>query len=175
MAPIAAPVLTRALIERENTDPQLAQRIATLAEGSYRTALQLIQHNTTDFLTDLREWMNAIFLGDALKMQKWIDQMAGAKTGRETQKQFLRYFINLLEYALRLQHLTPGQVHMAEDEKEFILRLNKRTDFFQLKEIIGLLDNACYHIERNANSKILFHALSIQLQYIFAKQPLPLR
>jgi DNA polymerase-3 subunit delta' len=63
---------------------------------------------------------------------------------------------------------------MAEDEKEFLIRLNKRADFFQLKEIIRLLDNACYHIERNANSKILFHALSIQLQYIFAKQPLPL-
>lgn len=174
ITPLAASALTQALIERKNIDQQQAQRIATLAEGSYRTALQLTQHNTTDFLTYLREWMNAIFLGNALKMQKWIDHTAGAKTGRETQKQFLRYFINLLEYALRLQHLAPEQVQMAEDEKEFIMRLNKRADFFQLKEIIRLLDDACYHIERNANSKILFHALSIQLQYIFAKQPLPL-
>ena len=89
------------------------------------------------------------------------------KLGREKQKQFLRYFNHLLEQAVRLRVLdeTAGQL-MPEREKDFANRLNKIAGIEQQQAIIEELDKAAYYIERNANGKMLFHALTIKLYHI---------
>ena len=46
---------------------------------------------------------------------------------------------------------------------DFALRLNKLCDISQQYAIVQELDKAAYYIERNANAKILFHALTIKL------------
>jgi len=166
--------IKEALMDKAGADESRAYRVAALAEGSYREALQLMQHTTDNMLEMLRQWLNAIILVKPLALQDWIEYVASPKMGREKQKQFLRYFINLIEHALRLQYLDPAMLQFPEDERKFALSLHKMADFFQLQQIIRELDEACYHIERNANAKILFHALSIRLNYIFSKKPLPL-
>ncbi len=45
-------------------------------------------------------------------------------------------------------------------------RLNKIASLEQQQAIIEELDRAAYYIERNANAKILFHALTIKLYHI---------
>jgi DNA polymerase-3 subunit delta' len=55
---------------------------------------------------------------------------------------------------------------LAENEKDFAQRLNKIAGVSQQQVIIEELDKAVYHIERNANAKILFHALTIKLYHI---------
>ena len=72
-----------------------AQQIAAIAEGNYREALQLLQHAEDDWQAMLREWLNAIVKTGPVAQVKWIDETA--KMGREKQKQFLKYFIHLLE------------------------------------------------------------------------------
>ena len=57
-------------------------------------------------------------------------------------------------------------VAVAEKEKDFALRLNKIASVSQQKAIIEEIDKAAYYIERNANSKILFQALTIKLYHI---------
>ena len=51
-------------------------------------------------------------------------------------------------------------------KKDFAERLNKIAGIEQQQAIIEELDKATYYIERNANSKILFHALTIKLYHI---------
>ena len=53
---------------------------------------------------------------------------------------------------------------------EFALRLNKQFDYGQMDAIATELDNAAYYIERNANAKILFHALTIKLNHIITNK-----
>jgi DNA polymerase-3 subunit delta' len=91
-----------------------------------------------------------------------------SKLGREKQKQFLRYFNHLLEQAIRLQAMGPDAIHLPETEKDFASRLNKLSGYAQQEAIIKELDNAAYYIERNANAKMLFHALTIKLYHILA-------
>lgn len=86
----------------------------------------------------------------------------------ERQKQFLRYFNHLLEQAVRLSFLSPAE--LPEAEKDFAVRLNKIAGIAQQRAIIDELDKAAYFIERNANSKMLFHALTIKLYHIIAHQ-----
>ena len=167
--PLLAEELKDTLIKRASADERDAARIAGLAEGNYREALHLLQHDVSDFLEVLKNWLNAVILNKPVQLQSWIDDMA--KTGREKQKQFLRYFMMLIEHTIRMQYLNPDQLQFPDEEQKFAKSLHKMADYFQMEQIIPELEDACYHIERNANGKILFHALSIKLQRVFTKQP----
>ncbi|RAI97480.1 DNA polymerase-3 subunit delta' [Chitinophaga skermanii] len=171
--PLTTQELRTALIERNKTEEQRARQIATIASGNYREAMQLLQHTDNDYHEMLRAWLNCIFLQNRVALQEWIEAMASAKMGRENQKQFLRYFINMLEHALRLQYMPAEHLAFAPEEVDFAEKLRKLADLEQTGLIIDALNDACYHIERNANGKILFHALSIRLQYIFKRKPVP--
>ena len=168
--------IEKALVERNNTDAKLARQIASVSEGNYREALQLIQHAGEDWQSLLREWLNAILKTGPIAQTKWVDEVS--KLGREKQKQFLRYFNHLLEQSIRLR-VAPAQFSsnggedpaqlsfsIAENERDFAQRLNKIATIEQQNAIIGEIDRAAYYIERNANAKILFHALTIKLYHI---------
>lgn len=171
--PLSKTDLVNALVTRAKAPEQKAQQIATIASGNYREAMHLLQHAEDDYYELLRNWLNFIFTGNRIGMQGWIENIASPKMGRENQKQFLRYFINLLEHSLRLQYMDKSQLAFSDEEKDFAGKIQKLANLEQLELIATELDNASYHIERNANAKILFHALSIRLQHIFRKKPLP--
>ena len=153
-----------------------ANQVAAVAEGNYREALLLLQHAEDDWQALLREWLNAVLKTGPVAQLKWIEEVA--KTGREKQKQFLNYFIHLLEQALRLRLIaTEDQGENAghpvsNSETDFALRLNKLCSISQQEAIINELSRAVYYIERNANPKMLFHALSIRLYHIISNNSL---
>jgi DNA polymerase-3 subunit delta' len=171
--PLPKEVVVDALVNRANIPAAKARQAATIASGNYREALYMLQHSDDDYHELLRNWLNYIFTGNRVALQGWVEGIASAKTGRENQKQFLRYFINLLEHTLRLKYIDKSQLAFSEEETDFAFKLQKLADLYQMEQIMQELDNACYYIERNANAKLLFHALSIKLQYIFKKRPIP--
>ena len=152
-----------ALVSRNNTSADIAHHAAGVSEGNYREALQLIQHADEDWQSLLREWLNAILKTGPVAQTKWVEEIS--RLGREKQKQFLRYFNHLLEQAIRFK-LMGSNIYLPETEKDFANRLNRIAAIAQQKAIIEELDKATYYIERNANAKILFHALTIKLYHI---------
>lgn len=159
--------ITNALTDRARTDATQARQIASVCEGNYREALQLLQHSGDDWQGLLREWLNAILKTGPAAQVKWIEEIS--RQGRERQKQFLRYFNHLLEQSIRLQVMPGAAEMMPEAERDFALRLNKIASLPQHQAIIEELDRAAYYIERNANAKILFHALTIKLYHIIGR------
>ena len=155
--------IEKALIEKNNTAPAQARQVAVTSEGNYREALQLLQHAEEDWQGLLREWLNAILKTGPIAQTKWVEETS--RLGREKQKQFLRYFNHLLEQSIRLK-IMGGNMNLPDNEKDFAARLNKLADISQQQAIIEELDRASYYIERNANAKILFHALTIKLYHI---------
>ncbi len=154
----------KALVERNHTSADQARLVAGIAQGNYHEALQLLQHAEEDWLTLLRDWMNATLKENQGAQVKWVDEIS--KIGREKQKQFLRYYNHLLEQCVRLRILGPTNLSLSDNEKDFAQRLNKIASVTQQQAIITELDNAAYYIERNANGKILFHALTIKMLHI---------
>ncbi|MBO9563399.1 MAG: hypothetical protein J7621_11520 [Niastella sp.] len=165
---IATEAITEALVSRANCTPEQARPVASIASGNYREALQLVQHAGEDWQSHLREWLNAILKNGPIAQVKWIDEIS--KLGREKQKQFLLYFTHLLEQAIRLQAIGTNGVYLPDNERDFALRLNKIAGFEQMEAIIEELDKAAYYIERNANAKMLFLALTIKLYHIVARK-----
>jgi len=154
----------RALIERNHTPADQARLVAGIAQGNYHEALQLLQHAEDDWLSLLRDWMNVTLKANHSAQVKWVEEIA--KLGREKQKQFLRYYNHLLEQCVRLRILGPEKLSLSEQEKDFAVRLNKITGVTQQQAILTELDSATYYIERNANGKMLFHALTIKMLHI---------
>ena len=154
----------KALISRANAAPDTAHQIASICEGNYREALQLLQHAEEDWQSLLREWLNATLKGGPVSQIKFTEEVS--KLGREKQKQFLRYFNHLLEQSIRIKVLGADNIALAGNEKDFAQRLNKIASVSQQRAIIEELDKASYYIERNANGKMLFQALTIKLFHI---------
>jgi DNA polymerase-3 subunit delta' len=160
--------IENALIQRAKISVDQARQVASISEGNYHEALQILQHADEDWQGLLREWLNAILKTGPVAQVKWIDDVS--KLGRERQKQFLRYFNHLLEQAIRVKVMDGAQLRVPDNEKDFAIRLNKIADISQQQAIIEELDKASYYIERNANAKMLFHALTIKLYHIIANK-----
>ena len=156
--------IEEALIVRANASAEIAVQIAAICEGNYREALQLLQHNEEDWQSLLKEWLNSTLRGGPIKQVKFAEDIS--KLGREKQKQFLRYFNHLIGQSIRIKILGSDAFAIADSEKDFTLRLNKIASVSQQQAIIEELDKASYYIERNANGKMLFQALTIKMYHI---------
>jgi len=157
------------LIAKGKIEPEKAAQIALMSDGNYREALHLLQHSDADFLSQIREWLNAILKNGPLAQMKWVEEMS--KMGREPQKQFLKYFNHLLEQSIRLKVLG-NELPLDPDLKDFALRINKIAGVGQLEAIVQEIDKATYYIERNANAKMLFMALGIKFYHIIQNKTL---
>lgn len=148
-----------------------AMSVALMSDGDYFEALQLIQHTDGEQDQILRSWLNSILKMGPMAQTKVIDEIV--KMGRERQKQFLQYFNHIIHQAIRIDSLGFDAAASAADFNTN--ELAEKMNHFSLEQkeaIVNELDKAIYYIERNANSKIQFHALTIRLYYIFGNKSL---
>jgi DNA polymerase-3 subunit delta' len=162
--PVSSADIEAALVERTGMDRTKAHEIASVCEGNYREAISLGQHDEEDWQSMAREWLNAIIRNGPVAQVKWVEEIG--KFGREKQKQFLRYFNHLLQQCIRLRMMGASAPAIPDNERDFAVRLNKLSSLSQQSVIIEEIDRAAWQIERNANGKILFQALSIKINHI---------
>ena len=169
-------IISEALISRENIDPRSASKLAHQAQGNYNKAIQLLQETGEDVVFEkwFVDWVRAAFRakGNAAAIQdliSWSEQIAGL--GRETQKKFLGYCIDLFRQALLLNYQTTSLVYMEPKIEKF--KLENFSPFVNgnnIHEIFKELSDAIYHIERNGNAKIILTDLSIKLTRLIHKK-----
>ena len=169
-------VIADSLISNENIDSKIAHKIAHQAQGNYNKALQLLQPDseTTFFEKWFVDWVRAAFRakGNAAAIQdliQWSEQIASL--GRETQKKFLHFCIDMFRQALLLNYQTPNLVYIEPQVEKF--KLENFAPFVNgnnINEIFKELSDAMYHIERNGNAKIILTDLSIKLTRLIHKK-----
>ena len=157
--------IEKALITKYQLSPEKASQMAAVSEGNYRDALYLLENSGEDLQLEVRGWLNVILKNDINAQIKWIEEIN--KIGREKQKQFLKYFIHLIEQTIRIQYLHEDSLDsIPENERDFAVRLNKMCSLEAQEAITNELGKSIYHIERNAHAKMLFHALTIRFLHI---------
>lgn len=161
--PIDSAEIKQQLLTKYNISEIQAQQIASIANGSFNEALHILQHTDEDWQMLIRNWLNAILKGGPVAQVKWIEEVS--KLGRENQKQLLLYFIHLLEQSIRLQLIGTKNIVLTNIEHDFAQRINKITGVTQQQYLAEELNKAIYYVERNANAKIIFHALTIRLYH----------
>jgi DNA polymerase-3 subunit delta' len=94
-----------------------------------------------------------------------------AKSGRETQKQFLAYCLQFFRQALLLNYKSPELVFLEIKTPKF--NLQNFAPFVHSENILAIekeLNDALYHIERNGNAKIILLDLSMKLTRFLHKK-----
>ena len=91
----------------------------------------------------------------------FVDQVS--KQGRENQKNFLKYGISFIRECCLLMSGGSNLVHLPAAELETAQKMTNVMDLLQAQTIINELEKAHFHVERNANPKILFLDVSLQI------------
>lgn len=169
-------VIADALVSRENIDDKLALRIAHQSQGNFNKALHLLHKDETEFPFEewFVQWVRAAFRakGNAaaiLDLTSWSEEIAGI--GREAQKQFLHFCVEMFRQALLLNYQSPSLVYIEPTVDKF--KLENFAPFVNgnnINEIFNELSDAIYHIERNGNAKIILTDLSIKLTRLIHKK-----
>jgi DNA polymerase-3 subunit delta' len=169
-------VIAEALVSREQIDSKLAAKLAHQAQGNYNKALHLLHDDNEDFPFEqwFVTWVRAAFKakGNAAAIQDlilWSEKIAGL--GRETQKKFLQFCIEMFRQALLINYETQPLVYMEPKVEKF--KLENFAPFVNgnnINDIFKELSDAIYHIERNGNAKIILTDLSIKLTRLIHKK-----
>lgn len=171
LAPISTADIAQGLTDRSLADPKKAAQVAHIADGSFTEALRLVRHTENDLFPEVRRWFNALFTNNGVGLAKWADDWS--KSGREQQKNFLQYTIQLLEQTVRARYLPAVPPALPDEEAQFVKRLAAQPVGFEvIHEMIGRIGKTNYYIERNAHSKTQLHVLSIKLVYLIQGRPI---
>ncbi|MES2565622.1 MAG: DNA polymerase III subunit delta' [Bacteroidota bacterium] len=148
--------IAKGLVDEFSCQPQAARQAAMLSDGSYREAQLLVQHldGGTAYLQNFRTFMLIALKFDAIKAVGWIDE--NARIGREKQKQFLQYGLEIFRDCLMFNFGSVDLVRHSGEEKEFITKFARFINQRNYERLLEEFNSAFYHVERNANPKILF-------------------
>lgn len=174
--PLSEEDIKNGLIKNFNIEDSVATKIARQANGNFNKASDFVYHDSED--TQFEDWF-IFWIRSAFKAKgnksaihdliSWSEEIA--KTGRETQKQFLHFCLDFFRQAMLLNYKADELVYLETKTNNF--DLSKFAPFVHgnnILDISGELQDAIYHIERNGNSKIILTDLSIKLTRLLHKK-----
>ncbi|SDB61791.1 DNA polymerase-3 subunit delta' [Flavobacteriaceae bacterium MAR_2010_188] len=174
--PLAQAEIRDGLIKKYQLDTATATRLAHQSNGNFNKACDLVYQDSEDIQFEkwFIAWVRSAFKAKGNKsaihdLITWSEEIA--KTGRETQKQFLLFCIEYFRQAMLMNYKADSLVYIEPKEENFDLQ--KFSPFIHNQNIMDIseeLQNAYYHIERNGNSKIILTDLSIKLTRLLHKK-----
>lgn len=152
------------LVERGELDRPAAERIAYFAEGSMRKALTLAEGLQDDTQEVFKDWFRQCYSFNFENLVALAD--AFQKKGKEFQQELLRAGGRIVREAM--VHGVPVNElsRIPDTEQSFMEKFSQVFTEEKIRKIAPKLDEAQYHIERNANPKILFLDLSLFIAQI---------
>ncbi|MEZ2336019.1 ATP-binding protein [Mucilaginibacter sp. RCC_168] len=148
-----------------------AAEIAYLSNGNLTEALTMLQQDNKGYHNLFVQWLRLCFSNKGLEILTFVDQFA--KMGRENQKNFLRYGISFIRECCLLMAGAGNLVHLPAKELETAQKMTNVLSIEKSQYISDELEKAHYHVERNANPKILFLDVSLQIIKILNLKTIP--
>lgn len=168
-SPLSDESIADALKTYQGLNDSLAHTLASRARGDYNYALQLLSdsHDESKFESWFIEWVRTAFKArgnkqSILPLLKWSDKIAAEP--RQTQRRFLMYCSETFRQALLQNYGVSDLVYFEASDKSF--KLSNFAPFVNHNNIVLIqqaIEDAIYQIARNANAKILFADLSMNL------------
>ena len=144
-------------------EAQKATEIAHLADGNLNQALKLI-HNIEDNSHQLfTDWMRDCFKKDYTQLVHRSDTFHGMN--KVAQKSLLIYSLNMLRESL-IYNTAPQLRRVSGHIDSFMENFSKVMNGDKVFSISRLINEAHYHLERNASPKMVFLDLSLQIARI---------
>jgi DNA polymerase-3 subunit delta' len=145
-----------ALVKTYKVNNEVAKQAALLSDGSYNEAKILLTQNDDQlsFLQHFQGFMRIALKFDCEKALQWVDD--NAATGREKQKQFLQYSLEIFRDSLMYNYGSRDLVRLSGNEKQFLEKFAPFVNQKNYEKLAEEFNSSYYYVERNANPKILF-------------------
>ena len=155
--------IREALVERRGIDEEAARRISRRANGNWLKALEELQVGSENelFLDLYMLLMRLAYQRKIKELRKWSDQMGGM--GRERQKRWLEFFLRMTRENFMYNFQNEELTYMTQNEEDFARNFAR---FINEKNVLSINDlgNRCLRdIGQNANGKIVFFDLALQM------------
>ena len=166
--------ISKALVANGATQEQ-AKTLSVQSNGQLSRAMHMMNADDVPFEEWFVSWVRTAFKakqnkGSVVELLNWSQKIA--QVGRETQKQFLLFSIDLFRQALLIQY-DLDELATYKPQSAFDLnRFAKYVHNGNIHLIISELESAYAHIERNGNAKMVFSDLSLKLTRQIHKAPI---
>ena len=154
--------LKKALVQVLGAEEEKAAQAASLAEGSFRRAIEIYNSGEDSFFETFTDWMRLSFSHDYSGLLKWSRE--AADMGKENIKNFLIYSLGLLRESLLLKQGITNLSALRGDQYTWTAeRFSPNINQEGVINIVEEINKTHYLIERNASPKVVLFDLSLKM------------
>ena len=160
---IADEDIEKALHDKRGLAEDVAHRTARMANGSWLKALEMLSADSENelFLDMFQTLMRLAYQRKVKDLKTWSERMAGM--GREKQKRFLTYFLRLIRENFMYNFHQEELCYMNQREEDFAKNFARFVNEANILPISELANRAIRDIGQNANAKIVFFDMALQM------------
>ena len=150
------------LEEKFQIEPSTAKNIAKISKGNLNKAINThLDAGISDMNRSLFvNWMRLCYSRNIADTIDWVNEFS--KIGREQIKDFIIYSLEMYRQCI-MGNYNMEIEGVSESEKNFLEKFKPFVNHQNISEINSIMNDAYYHMERNANPKILMLDVSIKL------------
>lgn len=156
-------VMIDELINQKNCSNDEARKLVSNAEGSYKNVLLNLNANEEELINfkHFSRWMRCCYQNNLQEIISFTSEVS--KIGREKQKSLLSYSLRTIRNSFLLNLEEDGLVKLEAEERKFASKFAPFIHRDNIQKFTDEINQALFHIERNANPSILFLDLSLQV------------
>jgi DNA polymerase-3 subunit delta' len=159
--PLADKEMSDLLIAQFGIDQDKATQIAYLANSDVAEAFNMVESEGHESMPLFKEWMRMCFKREFGAMVMMAEEFH--KMNKIDQKNLLQYGVSTMREALITNLEVHEVVKVTGEERAFVENFGKVLDVDKVMNVTAQLNEAIYHLERNASPKITFLDLSLQI------------
>lgn len=146
-----------------------AASAASLSQGNITEAIEIIQGAKSQhiFFDLFVKMMRAAYAANPIELMDISDEAAGLD--KENQKNFIKYSLHIFRESIILNYMKGELVNLRDEERQFLEKFARFINNQNITELTEEFNTSFYHLERNANAKILFADLLIKLTKLIKK------
>lgn len=173
---IEVEVLKNQLMSSYGLSEETALRTASFAEGSWLEAKEIAEEVGSNdwYFEQFQNWMRVCYKADIEGIYKWVENISNRTYGREKQKGFLKYALSIVRESIVINYADDRISNLQEKERQFVSNFAPFVHGHNVISMFEIMNQAHYHIERNAYPKILFMDLSMQFANLLHIKNVPL-
>lgn len=168
--PIKAAAISHELKQNNGLGEDIAKRIGRMASGSYLRALDMLEQDEDEQFNfeQFRSLMRLAFQKNVIGLKEWSDSMS--RLGREKQKHFFIYAQHLVRESFMANFRQEELNYASPIEEEFVSKFAPYNNERNVTAMLGQMEDAQFHIERNVSAKMVFFDLALKFTQLVVKK-----
>lgn len=157
------------LTNRFSVDQSVALSSASLSQANIAEAIEFSRGAQSQhvFFNLFVKLMRAAYTANPIELMDVSDEAAALD--KENQKNFIKYGLHIFRESIIMNYMKGELGNLRAEEAAFLDRFARFINNHNISELMTEFNEAYYHLERNANAKILFSDLSIKLTKLIKK------